>query len=78
MAVMSKRERVQATLRGSPADRVPVAFWRHWPGDDQNAEALTRVTLDYQHTFDWDFIKITPSTPTASRTTEGRTSTAEG
>jgi uroporphyrinogen decarboxylase len=58
---MNKRERIQATLKGEPVDRPAVAFWRHWPIDDQDAEALTRATLEYQRRFDWDFIKVTPS-----------------
>ncbi len=61
MVGMTKRERVQAALAGKPVDRVPVAFWRHWPIDDQDAEALTRATFAYQRQFDWDFIKVTPS-----------------
>lgn len=61
MAGMTKRERVQAALAGKSVDRVPVAFWRHWPIDDQDAEALARAALDYQRRFDWDFIKVTPS-----------------
>ena len=61
MAEMTKRERVQATLAGKTVDRVPVAFWRHWPGDDQSAESLTRATLEFQHRYALDFIKIPPS-----------------
>jgi len=61
MAGMTKRERLKAALAGQTVDRPPVAFWRHWPIDDQDAEALTRATLDYQRQFDWDFIKVTPS-----------------
>ncbi len=61
MAGMTKRERLQAALAGHPVDRVPVAFWRHWPIDDQEPEALARDTLEYQKRFDWDFIKVTPS-----------------
>ncbi|MBI3977756.1 MAG: uroporphyrinogen decarboxylase [Chloroflexi bacterium] len=61
MAQMTKRERVQAALAGRPVDHLPVAFWRHWPIDDQDAAALTRATLDYQRRFDFDFIKVTPS-----------------
>ncbi|MHB1133818.1 MAG: uroporphyrinogen decarboxylase family protein [Chloroflexota bacterium] len=61
MADMSKRERLRATLAGADVDRPPVAFWRHWPIDDQDAAALARAALDYQRRFDWDFIKITPS-----------------
>jgi uroporphyrinogen decarboxylase len=58
---MTKRERVQAVLAGRPVDRLPVAFWRHWPIDDQDPEALARVTLEYQRRFEWDFLKVTPS-----------------
>lgn len=58
MKMMTKRERIQAALAGQPVDRVPVAFWRHWPGDDQNAETLSLVTLDFQHRYDLDFIKL--------------------
>jgi uroporphyrinogen decarboxylase len=58
---MTKRERLEATLAGQPVDRVAVALWRHWPGDDQRAEDLARSTLDFQRTFDFDFIKVTPS-----------------
>jgi uroporphyrinogen decarboxylase len=42
-------------------DRPAVAFWRHWPVDDQDAEALTRAQFDFQRKYDWDFIKVTPS-----------------
>ena len=59
MAEMTKRERVQAALAGKMVDRMPVAFWRHWPMDDQNAESLARVALDFYHRYDFDFIKIT-------------------
>lgn len=58
MAGMTKRERVQATLAGKTVDRVPVAFWRHWPVDDQQAESLARVALEFQRQYDLDFIKI--------------------
>lgn len=61
MSAMSKRERLQAVLAGRPVDRMPIAFWRHWPIDDQDPEALARVTLEYQRRFDWDFLKVTPS-----------------
>ena len=61
MSTMSKRERLEATIAGGPLDRVAVALWRHWPGDDQRAEGLARATLDFQRTYDFDFIKVTPS-----------------
>jgi uroporphyrinogen decarboxylase len=58
---MNKRERLQATIAGEPVDRPAVALWRHWPGDDQRAVDLARSTLDFQHTYDFDFVKCMPS-----------------
>ncbi len=58
---MDKRERLEKTIAGEPTDRVPVALWRHWPGDDQRAADLARSTVDFQKTYDWDFVKVTPA-----------------
>jgi uroporphyrinogen decarboxylase len=58
MAELSKRQRIKAALAGKAVDRVPVGFWRHWPGDDQRAESLASVTLEFQQRYDLDFIKI--------------------
>jgi uroporphyrinogen decarboxylase len=55
---MTKRERIKAALVGKAVDRVPVGFWRHWPGDDQQAESLALVALEFQRRYDLDFIKI--------------------
>ena len=61
MSTMSKRERLEATIAGQPVDRLAVALWRHWPVDDQDGERLARATLAFQRMFDFDFIKVTPS-----------------
>lgn len=58
---MEKRERLEKTIAGEPTDRVPVALWRHWPGDDQRAADLARSTVDFQKAYDWDFVKVTPA-----------------
>lgn len=58
---MSKRDRLEAAFAGEPVDRPPVALWRHWPVDDQYGEELARAALVFQHTYDFDFIKVTPS-----------------
>ena len=58
---LSHCERLRAVLNGEIPDRVPVAFWRHWPIDDQDDEMLAFVTLQYQAKFDMDWIKLTPS-----------------
>lgn len=57
----TKRERLEATIAGEAVDRPAVALWRHWPVDDQRAESLVRATLDFQRAYDWDFIKVMPS-----------------
>jgi uroporphyrinogen decarboxylase len=59
--VTSKRDLLLATIARQPTDRTPVALWRHWPVEDQSAEALARATLEWQRRFDFDFIKVTPS-----------------
>ncbi len=58
---MNKRDRLTRTIAGEATDRVPVSVWRHWPGDDQRAADLARSTIEFQRTFDWDFVKITPA-----------------
>jgi uroporphyrinogen decarboxylase len=58
---MSKRDRLEATFAGQSVDRPAVALWRHWPVDDQTGEQLARATLDFQRLYDFDFIKVTPS-----------------
>jgi len=61
VANVTKKERIQAALAGKQVDRPPVALWRHWPIDDQDAELLAERALDFQQRYDWDFIKIPPS-----------------
>jgi uroporphyrinogen decarboxylase len=58
---MNKIERLQKTFAGERADRVPVALWRYWPGDDQRAADLARATVDFQRSYDWDFVVIQPA-----------------
>lgn len=55
------RERVIATLRGDPTDRVPVALWRHFPVDDQDPESLAAAQVAFQRTYDFDLVKVTPA-----------------
>jgi len=61
MAEMTKRERLEATICGKPADRVPVALWRHFPGDDQDPAELAASIVAFQRQFDFDFVKATPA-----------------
>jgi uroporphyrinogen decarboxylase len=62
MMTLTHRERLQACLADDPAlDHPPVALWRHFPVDDQNPEALAAATLDFQHHYDFDLVKVTPA-----------------
>jgi len=58
---LSKRERLERAIRGEEVDRVPVALWRHWPGDDQRAADLAEATVAFQRQWDFDFVKVTPA-----------------
>lgn len=58
---MTKEERIRAAFKKEPVDRVPIALWRHFPGDDQTPESLAQATLVFQERFDFDFIKVSPS-----------------
>lgn len=61
MTQFDKRRRLEATIAGEKADRPPVALWRHWPGDDQDATALAAAHLKWQHDYDWDIVKVSPA-----------------
>jgi uroporphyrinogen decarboxylase len=58
---MNHRERIENTLLGAKVDRPAVALWRHFPVDDQYPELLAKSTIRFQTTFDFDFVKISPS-----------------
>jgi uroporphyrinogen decarboxylase len=54
---MTRRERVQAALRGDPVDRVPLSFWLHHFVAENSAKGLADETLRLARTFDWDYLK---------------------
>ena len=58
---LSKRERLERAIAGREVDRVPVALWRHWPGDDQRAADLAEATVAFQRRWDFDFVKVSPA-----------------
>ena len=60
MAEMTAAERVQAALAGEDLDFPPVSLWRHFPEEDQSADALAASTLRWQEMLDLDFIKLMP------------------
>ncbi len=56
----SHRSRLETCLSGVQPDRVPVALWRHFPVDDQTPAGLAAATIDFQRTYDFDLVKVTP------------------
>ncbi len=48
-------------MQGELLDRPPVALWRHFPIDDQSPELLAKATLHFQSVYDFDLVKVTPS-----------------
>ncbi len=58
---MNKRERLEAAIAGQRVDRIPVALWRHFPGDDQDPLSLAAATIAFQRRWDFDFVKVTPA-----------------
>ena len=58
---ISHRERLRACLNGEGTDRPPVALWRHFPVDDQSQDTLAAATLQFQKTYDFDLVKVTPA-----------------
>lgn len=58
---VTHRQRLEDCLSGGPVDRPPVALWRHFPVDDQDPYSLAAATVDFQRAYDFDFVKVTPS-----------------
>jgi uroporphyrinogen decarboxylase len=58
---MNHRERLEACISGSKIDRPPVALWRHFPVDDQSPGRLAEATINFQKTYDFDLVKVTPA-----------------
>jgi uroporphyrinogen decarboxylase len=55
------KERIQACLHNQILDHPPVALWRHFPVDDQEPKSLADATLNFQNTYDFDLVKVTPA-----------------
>lgn len=59
--MISHEERLKKCLSGETPDRVPIALWRHFPVEDQNPAWLAKAVVEFQEEYDFDFVKITPS-----------------
>lgn len=60
MRSMTKRERIDAALKGEPVDLVPISFWRHFYLQERDAGLLADALLAFQREFQWDFVKVNP------------------
>ncbi len=58
---MTHRELIEVVARGERPERVPVALWRHFPGDDQRADKLAQAHVAHYRTYDVDLLKVTPA-----------------
>ncbi|MFC2028464.1 uroporphyrinogen decarboxylase family protein [Chloroflexota bacterium] len=61
ISTVNHRERMEAFKKHEKIDRIPIALWRHFPVDDQDPGRLAAATLNFQNTFDFDLIKVTPA-----------------
>lgn len=61
MATMTRRERLDHAVSGNRVDRLPVALWRHFPGDDQRVVDFAQSIVGFQQRYDWDFVMIHPA-----------------
>lgn len=59
--MITHSERIRTCLKGESPDRPPVALWRHFPNEDQDPESLAAATINFQETYDFDIVKVTPA-----------------
>lgn len=60
MSILSKFDRIEALMRGKPADRPPVSVWHHFLKEETDAERFVEATAAFQEKYDWDVIKVNP------------------
>lgn len=58
---MNHKQRLEKCLANKKMDRSPVSLWRHFPVEDQDPTSLSKAIVTFQKTYDFDFVKITPS-----------------
>jgi len=58
LVMMTKRQRVEAVIRGERPDRPPVSFWHHFDPDQTTGQAALDAHLRHLETYDLDFVKV--------------------
>lgn len=54
------RDRLTALVQSDLADRVPIAFWRHFYDQENDPVSLSEAMLHFQREYGWDWIKLNP------------------
>ena len=47
---MTKRERIQAAVKGTKPDKLPYSLWTHLPGIDLDPALLAEKTYEFYKT----------------------------
>ncbi len=58
--MMTREERLKASIAGMETDRVPYSLWYHLPKVDQDPLALAQEQIDLAELYGLDFIKMMP------------------
>lgn len=57
ISAMTKKERIQAAIRGEEVDRVPYSLWTHLPMIDLDPVSNAERTYDFYKKYDVDILK---------------------
>jgi len=55
---MNKIERVDRVLKGEEVDYPPISLWYHFGVQHAGGEQFARISLEYFHHYDFDFLKV--------------------
>lgn len=58
---MNKIETIKDFMAGKLKNLHLASFWGHFYKEEQNWETLLAKTIEFQKTYEWDFVKINPS-----------------
>jgi uroporphyrinogen decarboxylase len=59
--IITHKERIENCLNGLADKSTPIALWRHFPVDDQTPGGLASAVIDFQRTYEFDLVKVTPA-----------------
>jgi uroporphyrinogen decarboxylase len=55
---VNKKELVDRVLKGEAVEHPPVSMWYHFGVQHGGGEPFARITLEYFHHYDFDFLKV--------------------